>query len=681
MKKSLLYLLSLLSLSAAAQQTGQVNVFLGSSGDHGQMSPSASYPFSMLSIGPETYPDTHTGYEYLAKEFLGFTHNRMEGVGCQGCGGNLLVRPFLGDGPVKADLIKYEEQASPGYYHVGFTNGINASFTVYKNSGQHQYHFPVGKKGLLVDLGHAHVGRFVAEEHTIEGNTVSGWIESKTTCSAGVYRIYYYLETDHPVKWTATKAHELVAATTDNDLGVRVGLSSVGTSYAKAAITRDAFDVVKRKSEQDWNNALGHIKVKGDPTREKLFYSLFYRSMQSPYVVSEPDGAYAATDGTLQHTSGKIYNGWAIWDNYRAQLPLLSISFPQEYQDMITSIAGLYQHGKKDYATLHEPSITVRTEHAIVVLLDAMKKGYQLDFKAIADSVEKEIKNLDYAHPDKTLESSYDAWALSEIYYALKDKARGDQYRQQAAEYKKYWQKDFQDLTRRDVDRMQARGLYQGTIWQYRWFVPFDLKGLMELCGGEQAYTSQLDEFFGNDYYCHANQPDLQVPFMYNVTNRPWKSQALIHKIAVDTMVQHYFNDNSRGIGSEIDLIYKNQPAAYVRTMDDDAGTMSSWFVLVSTGIFPACVGSPVYYLNVPLFESVEWQWPGGKPFSVHVKNFSDRNVYIREVWLNGKKLDRNWITHSEITNGGKLEIVAGDKPDEKQELGNKWIAEIGGQQ
>ncbi|ACU58463.1 glycoside hydrolase domain-containing protein [Chitinophaga pinensis] len=677
MKKSLIYLLSLLSLTAVAQQSGQVNVFLGSSGDNGQMSPAASYPFSMVSIGPETYPSTHTGYEYYAKEFLGFTHNRMEGVGCQGCGGNLLLRPFLGDGPVKADLIKYEEQASPGYYHVGFTNGIKASFTVYKNAGLHQYTFPEGKKGLLLDLGFAHVGRFVAEEHTIEGNAVSGWVESRTTCSAGIYRVYYYVETDRPVKWTATQAHELVADVTDNNLGVRIGLSSVNATYAKAAITKDAFDMVKVRSEKAWNDMLGHIKVKGDPAREKLFYSLFYRSIQSPYVVSEPDGAYAATNGTLQHTNSKMYNGWAIWDNYRAQLPLLSIAFPQEYQDMTNSIAGLYAHGKKDYATLHEPSITVRTEHAVVVLLDALKKGYKFDFNAIADSVEKEIKGLDYAHPDKALESSYDAWALAELYYAQKDKAHGDQYKVQAADYKKYWLKDFQDLTKRDVDRMQARGLYQGTIWQYRWFVPFDLKGLMELCGGEQAYLSQLDEFFDNDYYCHANQPDLQTPFMYNVTNQPWKSQALVHKIAVDTMVQHYFNDNSRGIGSEIGPIYKNQPAAYVRTMDDDAGTMSSWFVLVSTGIFPACIGSPVYYLNVPLFESVEWQWPGAKPFSVQVKNFGPKNVYIKEVWLNGRKLDRNWITHSEIAKGGKLEIVASDQPDMQQGLGNKWIADI----
>lgn len=672
----MIYLLCLFSFTATAQQAGKVNVFLGSSGDHGQMSPAASYPFSMLSIGPQTYPSTHMGYEYLAKDFRGFTHNRMEGVGCQGCGGNLLVRPFLGD--TLSPLIKQVEQASPGYYQVGFKSGIEAAFTVYKNAGIHQYRFPTGKKGLFIDLGHAFVGRFVGEEHTITGNSVSGWIESRTTCSAGIYRIYYYFETDQAVKWITKDAHNLIAAVGENETGltVRVALSSVGVKYAKEAITKEAFDVVKKKSGEVWDTMLGHIRVKGDPEREKLFYSLFYRSIQSPYVVSEPDGAYAATDGTLQHTGSKVYNGWAIWDNYRAQLPLLSIAFPQEYQDMTTSIAGLYKHGKKDFATLHEPSITVRTEHAIVVLLDAYKKGYAVDLKAIKDSLEKEVKGLDYTHPDKALESSYDAWALSEICYALKDQQQGNMYKQKAAEYKQYWIKDFQDLSRRDVDHMQARGLYQGTIWQYRWFVPFDLKGLMSLCGGEQAYISQLDEFFSNDYYCHANQPDLQAPFMYNVTSQAWKSQALVHKIAVDTMVQHYFNDNSRGIGSEIDIIYKNQPAAYVRTMDDDAGTMSSWFVLVSAGVFPACIGAPVYYLNVPLFESVEWQWPGGKRFAVHVKNFGDRNVYIKEVWLNGKKLDRNWITHTEIVNGGKLEIVADDTPDEKQATGNLWISE-----
>jgi putative alpha-1,2-mannosidase len=160
------------------------------------------------------------------------------------------------------------------------------------------------------------------------------------------------------------------------------------------------------------------------------------------------------------------------------------------------------------------------------------------------------------------------------------------------------------------------------------------------------------------------------------MTKQPWKSQALVHKIAVDTMIQQYFNDNSRGIGAEIDVIYKNQPAAYARTMDDDAGTMSSWFVLVAAGIFPACIGEPVYYLNVPLFESVEWEWAGGRKFHVRGRNFGQKNVYIQQVWLNGQQLNRNWITQDEITKGGELMIVAGDQPNVKQGVANIYCTQ-----
>lgn len=98
----------------------QVNVFLGSSGDLCQLSPAASYPFSMLSIGPQPYPATHTGYEHLAKEFLGFTHNRMEGVRCLGSGGNLLIKPFPGEDPEASTLLKAAEDIGPVFYQVSF---------------------------------------------------------------------------------------------------------------------------------------------------------------------------------------------------------------------------------------------------------------------------------------------------------------------------------------------------------------------------------------------------------------------------------------------------------------------------------------------------------------------------------------------------------------------------------
>lgn len=655
-----------------------VNVFLGTSADHGQMSPAASYPFSMLSIGPQTYPHTHPGYEYNAKKFLGFTHNRFEGVGCTGSGGIILIKPFLGNDP-QSELIKATQTGFPGYYSVSFTNGIKAEFTVYKRSGMHRYQFPAGEKGFYIDLSHSLSNSFVNEGHSIKGKVLSGWVESRTTCHGGTYKQYFYIEFGEGTVLKETGDHKLLARLPSAVSGseIRIALSSVNGDYAKAAAVADSFADMQRMSAAGWNQVLGAVKVEGDPEREKLFYSLLYRTMQSPYDVSEKDGKYHGNDGTVRKSSQTHYNGWSVWDNYRTQLPLLSIICPDKYEGMVTSLADLYRFGKKDYATQSEPSNTVRTEHTIVVLLDAYRKGYKVDFAGIIDSLIKEADGLDFSHPDKALESSYDTWALSEILAILKKKDLSEKYLQNALQYKDYWNKDFKDINRPDVDRMQARGLYQGTIWQYRWFVPFDVKGLIDLTGGPSVFTQQLDTFFDNDYYNHANEPDLQAPLMYNASGEPWKSQALMHKLAADTVVQYYFNDNSRGIDPFVDLIYKNQPQAYIRTMDDDAGAMSAWYVFAACGFSPACVGWPVYYLNVPLFRSAEFNWPGKKPFSIRVENYSPSNRYIKKAIFNGKELNRNYITQNDIMPGGTLVITASDKPDKTWGTGNEWISKV----
>jgi putative alpha-1,2-mannosidase len=656
-----------------------VNVFLGSSGDHGQLSPAASYPFSMLSIGPQTYPNTHTGYEYAAKEFLGFTHNRFEGVGCKGSGGNILIRPFLGNDQQSA-LIRQNQSALPGYYKVSFANKITAELAVANKSGMHRYQFPAGEKGFFIDLSHTLNNDFVAEQHVMEANGISGWIDSKTTCNFGKYRLYYYLEFNKAVNFEETaNRHQLIARLpgSEKDAEIRIALSSVSVKYAKGNLFLGSFEALKKLSYNGWNDVLNKISVKGDPEREKLFYSLLYRTVQSPYVISENDGSYRATNGMEQKSADTVYNGWAIWDNYRTQLPLLSVAWPKKYEAISSSISNLYRSGKKDYATKTEPSNTVRTEHAIVVLLDAYRKGYKVDFENIVDSLIHEVDNLDFSKPDKALESSYDTWALSEILGILKKKDLSDHYKQKALEYKNYWNKDFKDLSKPDVDKMQARGLYQGTIWQYRWFVPFDVKGLIGLTGGNSSYTGELDKFFKNDYYNHANEPDLQVPLMYNASAQPWKSQALMHKYAVDTVVQYYFNDNSRGVDPFVDVIYKNQPQAYIRTMDDDAGAMSSWFVFTASGFSPACVGWPIYYLNVPLFKSVEFNWPGKKSFHIRVVNYGEHNRYIQKITLNGKELNRNYITQQEIMAGGDMIITASDQPNTTWSIKDQWVSHI----
>jgi putative alpha-1,2-mannosidase len=654
-----------------------VNVFLGSSGDHGQISPAASYPFSFLSIGPQTYPGTHTGYEYLAKQFLGFTHNRMEGVGCQGSGGNIFVKPFVGADHQACMLEKQFESAGAGFYQVGFKNNIQANFAVYQNSGVHYYAFPQGEKGLFIDLGFAFNNAFVDGEHEIKDNILSGWLTSKTTCHAGVYKVFYALRPNQNVQWKEVDKHKVmvIPLASSNTLQVNIRLSSVSTAHAISGLVSNTFDELKSKSQEDWNQLLSQIMVRGEAERAKLFYSLFYRVVQSPYVISEHDGKYRTHNGELGSTTAERYNGWAIWDNYKTQLPLFSFLFPDRYQHMINSIANLYPYNKKDFATKFEPSNTVRTEHAIVVLWDAYTKGYRVNFDSIKSYLIKEVDGLDFSKPDKALESSYDTWALSKILGSIGDKELSEQYLTKAKNYKTYWEKDFKDLGKSDIDRMGARNMYQGTIWQYRWAVPFDIKGLIALTGGEEEFVRQLDQFFDNDYYNRSNEPDLQVPAMYGSSIAPWKAQALMHRFALDTIIHHYFNDNSRGIGSYIGPIYQNRPNAFLRTMDDDAGAMSGWFVLAACGIYPASIGHPIYYLSVPFFEEMIIRQ--GKGLRITVKNFGDKNVYIQKVQLNGQELNRNWISHKELMEGGVLQLTASDTPNKQQDKLERWISSL----
>ncbi len=663
------------SMLMAQESTEMVNVFLGSSGDHGQMSPGASAPFHQMNIVPLTDPGLHTGYEHLAKNILGFTHNRFEGVGCRGAGGLFLVRPFIGEDHPAKPLYKVSEHAEPGFYSVKLREGLQAGFAVNGNFGIHEYLFPPGKKGLTLDLHHAFNQAFVSNEYIISEGVVSGKIRARTTCSVGIYTIYYAIAVDGHRNWFP-QGDTLMMPLSDaaQKVQLRIAFSAVDTAHALACLRKnrqESLASVRRHARGDWNTMLSGIRVQGrDKERIKLFYSLLYRVMQSPYKISESDGNYRGTDGLLHHAAGARYHGWAVWDNFKTQLPLLELMYPALYQDIVSSIAGLYKYGKYDFAGPQEPANSVRTEHSAVVLLDALRKGYDIHLDDIKDSLEHDTSSFDFSKPDKYLEGAYDLWAMSKL-----DTAQRAHYLARAAGWKVVWDRDFKDLTKNDVDRMSARNMYQGTIRQYRWNVPYDVKGLIDAAGGKQAFTSQLDDFFDNFYFNRANEPDIESPTLYYASARPWKYQQLVHQLAVDTVVQYYFNDNSRGIDPFIDRIYKNEPKAFIRTMDDDAGAMSAWFILTALGLHQPLVGAPVYYLNVPLFPELHLQ-NGGRPFVIKVKNFSDSSPFIKRVSLNGRDLGRLWLTHEEIRKGGELLIESSSRPSTYGN-NNLWVSEM----
>ncbi|MCL7989236.1 glycoside hydrolase family 92 protein [Sphingobacterium sp. lm-10] len=670
MKKAIMLSLLVFGARVLFAQVDQVNVFLGSSGDHGQLSPAASSAFHQLSIVPFTNPTTHTGYEFLAKEIRGFTHNRMEGVGCMGSGGVLLIQPYLGSGHVVPVLHKNTEEAGPGYYEVATQEGIAAQIVSIKDFGKEKFSFPAGDKGFFLDLGHAFNGAFVDNRFERDGNRLIGAVRAKTTCHVGTYTIYYALEIPNASAWRIEGNKVWVSLPSDvREAEIDLAFSAVNESYAAERLEqhhKKSYADLKNNVQKDWDNWLGAIQVKGDPELTKMFYSLFYRALQSPYTTSEADGSYRATDGEIYKSKTPRVHGWAVWDNYKTQLPLLELAYPEFYQQVASSLSDLYRYGKYDFAGPAEPANSVRTEHAAVVLLDAQRKGYAIDLDAIRDSLIRDTARFDFTKPDKYLEAAYDMWAMDQLF-----KGKNPVYKQRALSYSAVWDREFKDLTKRDVDRMSARNMYQGTIRQYRWNVPFDVKGLVTLAGGQAAFTAQLDDFYDNYYFNRANEPDLQSFTLYNASTTPWRYQEWVHRLALDTVVQYYFNDNSRGIGAHIDKIYKNEPKAFVRTMDDDAGAMSAWWVLSAIGLHQPLIGEPIYYLSTPFFDEVRLE-NRGKPFIIK-RSGEKGERYIQQILWNGKDLGRLWITRKEIAKGGTLEIITSQDPT-RYGIDQPWV-------
>lgn len=654
-------LMGMVTYNNAQNLGAQVNVFLGSSGDHGQLSPGASYPFYQMNIVPHTYPQLHAGYEHLAKKVIGFTHNRLEGVGCKGSGGLIMVKPYLGPSYEGKYLHKVEEDAGPGYYTLNTAEGVAASFAVYEDYGIHDYKLPKGEKGILIDFKYALNDAVVDNHFTVRQHIIRGHIRAKTTCNVGVYTIYYAIDYgDATIRDTSEQRIDLALSPRADKHQLRVSFSAVSEEDALANLVQHAdssYAGIKKLAQRGWEDALSAIRIQGGgEERRKLFYSLLYRAMQSPYNISNAQGRFRGTDGQVYQAGSPRYHGWAIWDNYKTQLPLLALLHRERYQDIVYSIANLYRYGKHDFSGPTEPANSVRTEHAAVVLLDAQVKGFDVPVEEIKSGLIKDTATFDFSKPDKFLEATYDMWAMSRL--LPEDEAH---YLSEAMRYRAHWSKEFKDLGRRDVDRMSARQMYQGTIRQYRWNVPFDVLGLIELIGGKEEFTAQLDDFFDNHYFNRANEPDIQSPTLYYASAKPWRYQSLVHELALDTVIQYYFNDNSRGIDPFIDRIYKNQPKAFVRTMDDDAGAMSAWFVLSALGLQQPLIGEPVYYLSVPFFPEISIN-NGEYSFNVKVENFSDRNRYIKSVKINGRPYDKLWITHDQLRDDVQIVIESTDQ-------------------
>lgn len=499
--------------------------------------------------------------------------------------------------------------------------------------------------------------------------------------------------------------------TKDEQVFVKVGISAVDIEGARKNVETEIpdwdFDGVRKDARKAWNETLSKIDITtNDKDDETIFYTALYHTAISPNLFTDVDGRYLGMDLQVHQgdTLNPMYTIFSLWDTFRALHPLMTIIDPDLNNAFIRSLIKKHQEGgifpMWDMASNYTG--TMIGYHAVPVIVDAYMKGdrnfdIQEAYRACVRAAEydttgikcpdlvlphlmpkaKYYKNsIGYVPCDrenesvaKALEYAYDDWCISVFADALNDYDTRDKYARFAKAYEFYF-----DPETRFMRGLDSKGEWrtpfnprssthrnddycEGTAWQWTWFVPHDIEGLVKLMGGEDAFVGKLDSLFTADsslegettssdisgligQYAHGNEPSHHVIHMYNYVNRPWRTQELV------------------------DSVYRSQYANAVDGLsgNEDCGQMSAWYVLNSMGFYQVCPGKPVYSIGRPAFDKAVVNLPDGKKFTVTAKNNSKKNKYIKSMTLNGKPLDKPFFTHDDIIAGSTLEIEMTDR-------------------
>jgi putative alpha-1,2-mannosidase len=626
--RSVIAALALAFASLAPEQAAQarepalvVNPLIGTLADFGQLSPAAVAPFGMVQLGPDTTPANHAGYDYAARHLTGFSHTRGVGVGCSGAGGDVRVSVGYARTAAPWPIDKTREAAHAGYYTVRYGDGIVAAMTATRGAGVIRFTMPrSGEVQIAVayDKGYSrrHTAVWASTQDELRASFSAG-----TVCDQGVYHLHaattvWHAGRNPALRWAGTlgEARAMIAVRKGDVIEVRTGLSSI--DQAAAAAVRDhelgarTFEAIAAATRGEWNRELSRLTVEGTRQQQAIFTTALFRVFQSPVAIADPDGRFRGSDGRIvQLAPGEQhYTSWALWDNYRTQMPLLALLDPDRAGAIARSLVRLYQSGKQRWSTPTEPFLTVRTEHAGIVLLDFWRKGIRnFNAKAALAGMVAESATLARQTPDEQIEAAYDDWAIAELATDLGETETAARFRAKALSYRPMWRATFAELGA-DADVVKARGLYQGTLAQYRWAPVFDLPWVAETLG--PRFRPELDRLFAENLFNMTNQPDIHVPYLLAWAGDPQAARKVIARYMHKPVAHRYTNAGVRPqpwIGRSFDV----RPQGFADGMDDDAGTMSAWYIWSTIGLYPLVPGTPEFVTIKPLAKRTWLQHPG----------------------------------------------------------------------
>lgn len=561
----------------------------------------------------------------------------------------------------------------------------------------------------------------VENDHTIVGyRQTNGWARTRTVYFAmefskpfSSYGFKNFGKVDYQGFWRKfdqtknfpeaagkqIRAYFDLKTSANEKIKIKFAISPVSTRGAlanlKAEIPHWDFERTKREAQAAWNKELGKVAVTTlDDGEMTNFYTALYHALLTPTVYMDTDGQYKGLDQNVHKANGFTnHTTFSLWDTYRALHPLLNIIQPTRNRDMIRSMQAHYDqsvhkmlpvwshYANENWCMIGYHSVSVIAD-AIVVgnltgpeAMKALEASAQTARTKYYDGLEYYIK-LGYVPDDKnsssvskTLEYAYDDWAIAQAAKKLNRRDIFNEFIKRSENWRNHYdaatgfmRAKLSDGTfKKEFDALSThgQGYIEGNAWNYSLYVPHDPEAMIKLMGGNRAFTQRLDqlftmhlpdEFFAETEditregiiggYVHGNEPAHHVPYLYAWTSDAWKTQERVRMI-----LKHQYRPTPDGLGG-----------------NDDCGQMSAWYLFSALGFYPVAPASGQYIIGSPVVKTAVITLENGKTLSIEARDQGEKNVYVRSVTVNGKPLNRDFLTFSEIMNGGKIVFDMSDK-------------------
>ncbi len=619
------------------------------------------------------------------------------------------------------------EVATPGYYSLTLPDtGIRAELTATARAGLHRYTFPTGADArLLLDWSHgvrdkdvtpthivsAHI-EIVAPDTVVGTRVVQEW--------AGGRVIHFALKTSRPftaaqlfsgdqaADGSKTDGTLLKAALTfgplDAPLLVKAALSAVDVQGALSNLDHDLpgtsfdFDGTRAAARAAWVEPLSRIRVETDNDADRaIFYAALYHAHLAPTLFADQDGRYRGMDGAVHmlDPGSNNYSTYSLWDTYRALHPLMTIIAPD--QDAVFARNLIDMAAESPDGPCIWPLQGVETHcmigwHSAVVIAEAITKGLpgvdaqkawgiyrHLAFDKTTDGLPA-YRSLGFIPADqewesvsKTLEYSYDDWAMAHIAWAAGDRDSAATLLERSGNYRNVFDRTMNFARPRLADGSWAlpfdpramghdstkwRDFTESNSWQATFLNQHDLHGFIAEFGGDDAFITKLDALFNASsdlpadappdmagmigQYVHGNEPSHHIAYLYAYAGQSWKSQARLRNIL---MTQ-----------------YRAGPDGM--SGNEDCGQMSAWYILSALGFYPVDPVSGVYVFGSPIFPRAHIALPDNKTLTIVAENTGPDRPYIHSVARNGRPHAQSWIAHADLMRGGELKFVMSDQPN-----------------